>query len=103
MSDNDGIDDALRNAAQLTAGMLARLGEAQSRASQQHAIDQEHAVTAASTRAEQQARKAAAREDLTSTGLVLGNPEIVEDFSGVVGDGGLGFDRVTVDGDGDVA
>ena len=40
---------------------------------------------------------------LTSTGLVLGNPEIVEDFSGVVGDGGLGFDRVTVDGDGDVA
>ncbi|BEH03097.1 hypothetical protein brsh051_23780 [Brooklawnia propionicigenes] len=40
---------------------------------------------------------------LTSTGLVLGNPEGVEDFSGVVGDGGLGFDRVTVDGDGDVA
>ncbi len=38
---------------------------------------------------------------LTSTGLVLGNPEGVEDFSGVVGDGGLGFDRVTVDGDGD--
>jgi len=42
-------------------------------------------------------------QDLTSTGLVLGNPEGVEDFSGVVGDGGLGFDRVTVDGDGDVA
>ena len=57
MSDNDGIDDALRNAAQLTAGMLARLGEAQSRATQQHAIDQEHAVTAAPTRAEQQARQ----------------------------------------------
>ena len=43
------------------------------------------------------------KPDLTSTGLVLGNPEGVEDFSGVVGDGGLGFDRVTVDGDGDVA
>jgi hypothetical protein len=40
---------------------------------------------------------------LTSTGLVPRNSEIVEDFSGVVGDGGLGFDRVTVDGDGDVA
>ena len=64
MSDNDGIDDALRNAAQLTAGMLARLGEAQSRATQQHAIDQEHAVTAASTRAEQQARQAAAQEEV---------------------------------------
>ena len=45
----------------------------------------------------------AAQHLLTSTGLVLGNPEGVEDFSGVVGDGGLGFDRVTVDGDGDVA
>ena len=52
MSDNDGIDDALRNAAQLTAGMLARLGEAQSRATQQHAIDQEPAVTAASVQTE---------------------------------------------------
>ncbi len=71
MSDNDGIDDALRNAAQLTAGMLARLGEAQSRATQQHAIDQEHAVTAASTRVEQQARQAAAQEEVAMARLRL--------------------------------
>lgn len=71
MSDNDGIDDALRNAAQLTAGMLARLGEAQSRATQQHAIDQEHAVTAASVQTEQQARKAAAQEQAALARLRL--------------------------------
>ena len=71
MSDNDGIDDALRNAAQRTAGMLARLGEAQSRATQQHAIDREHAVTAASTRADQQARQAAAQEEVATTRLRL--------------------------------
>lgn len=62
MSDNDGIDDALRNAAQLTAGMIARLGEARSRATQQRAIDQEHAVTAASARIEQQTQQADAQE-----------------------------------------
>lgn len=71
MSDNDGIDDALRNAAQLTAGMLARLGEAQSRATQQHAIDQEHAVASASTRAEQQAPRAAAQEEVAMARLRL--------------------------------
>ena len=57
MLDNDGIDDALRNAAQLTAGMLARLGEAQSRATQQRAIEQEHAVAAASARIEQRTQQ----------------------------------------------
>ena len=62
MSDNDGIDDALRNAAQLTAGMLARLGEAQSRSTQQHAFDQERVVTVASTQAEDRIRQAAAQE-----------------------------------------
>ena len=62
MSDNDGIDDALRNAAQMTAGMLARLGEARSRAGQQRVIDQEHAVAAASAQAEQRTRQAAAQE-----------------------------------------
>ncbi|BEH02738.1 hypothetical protein brsh051_20190 [Brooklawnia propionicigenes] len=71
MSDNDGIDDALRNAAQLTGGMLARLGEAQSRASQQHAIDQEHAVTAASARAEHQISQAAAQEQAAMARLRL--------------------------------
>jgi hypothetical protein len=71
MSDNDGIDDALRNAAQLAAGMLARLGEAQSRATQQHAIDQEHAVTAASTRAEHQISQAAAQEQAAMARLRL--------------------------------
>lgn len=71
MSDNDGIDDALRNAAQLTAGMLARLGEAQSRATQQHAIDQEHAVTAASTRAEYEISQAAAQEQVAMARLQL--------------------------------
>ena len=71
MSDNDGIDDALRNAAQLTAGMLARLGEAQSRATQQHATDQEHAVTATSTQADQQARQAAAQEQAAMARLRL--------------------------------
>jgi len=71
MSDNDGIDDALRNAAQLTAGMLARLGEAQSRATQQHAIDQEHAVSAASTYAEQQISQAAAQEQVAMARLRL--------------------------------
>ncbi|MEA5052414.1 MAG: hypothetical protein VB093_03070, partial [Propionicimonas sp.] len=71
MSDNDGIDDALRNAAQLTAGMLARLGEAQFRATQQHATDQEHAVTAASTYAEQQISQAAAQEQAAMARLRL--------------------------------
>lgn len=71
MADNDGIDDALRNAAQLTAGMLARLGEAQSRATQQHATDQEHAVMATSTQAEQQARQAAAQEQVAMARLRL--------------------------------
>jgi len=71
MSDNDGIDDALRNAAQLTAGMLARLGEAQSRATQQHAIDQERAVTAASTQAEDRMRQAAAQEQAAMARLRL--------------------------------
>ncbi|WP_300084115.1 hypothetical protein [Propioniciclava sp.] len=51
--------------------MLARLGEAQSRATQQHAIDQEHAVTAASTRAEQQARQAAVQEEVAMARLRL--------------------------------
>ncbi len=71
MSDNDGIDDALRNAAQLTAGMLARLGEAQSRATQQHAIDQERAVTATSTQAEHQVRQVAAQEQAAMARLRL--------------------------------
>ena len=71
MSDNDGIDDALRNAAQLTAGMLARLGEAQSRATQQHAIDQERAVTVASTQAEDRMRQATAQEQAAMARLRL--------------------------------
>lgn len=71
MSDNDGIDDALRNAAQLTAGMLARLGEAQSRATQQAAIDHEQTVTVASTQAEQRMRHAAAQEQAALARLRL--------------------------------
>lgn len=71
MSDNDGIDDALRNAAQMTAGMLARLGEARSRAGQQRVIDQEHAVAAASAQAEQRTRQAAAQEQAAMARLRL--------------------------------
>lgn len=71
MSDNDGIDDALRNAAQLTAGMLARLGETQSRAAQQHAVEQERAIRAASTQDEQQIRQAAGQEQAALARLQL--------------------------------
>lgn len=71
MSDNDGIDDALRNAAQMTAGMLARLGEARSRAGQQRVIDQEHAVAAASAQAEQRTRQAAVQEQAAMARLRL--------------------------------
>lgn len=60
MSDNDGIDDALRGATQVAAGMIARAAEIRAREQEAGARQREHQLEVAGHQAEQHADRGTA-------------------------------------------
>lgn len=71
MTDNDGIDDALRSATQVAAGLVARAAELQARERETAARQQEHQFQVATADAARRAVRAGAEQQAALARLAL--------------------------------
>lgn len=73
MSDNDGVDDALRSAAQVTAGLVARAAEIQARQAEQHQRSRQYLIEQATTQTTETTGRAMAEHQAALARLNLVN------------------------------